>query len=81
MKRPLRTSGWKQTSRLWEMGPLITLTRDRYSLTVPIRPAKKRLRLNPAEDTNVKEKDMGAVKGTNLRDLIDLAGGMAPGIW
>ena len=40
---------------------------------------EEQLRLNIAEDTNVKEKDMGAVKGTNLRDLIDLAGGMAPG--
>lgn len=32
---------------------------------------------NPAEDTNVREKDMGAVKGTNLADLCDLVGGMA----
>ena len=40
---------------------------------------EEQLRLNPAEDTNVNEKDMGAVKGTNLRDLIDLAGGMASG--
>jgi hypothetical protein len=37
------------------------------------------LRWNTAEDTNVREKDMGAVKGTNLRDLTDLAGGMVPG--
>ncbi|WP_128693136.1 PEGA domain-containing protein [Methanoculleus taiwanensis] len=34
---------------------------------------------NPAEDTNVKEKDMGAVKGTDLADLCDLVGGMAEG--
>jgi hypothetical protein len=40
---------------------------------------EEQLRLNPAEDTNIKEKDMGAVKGTALRVLCDLAGGMAPG--
>ncbi|NTV00032.1 MAG: argininosuccinate synthase [Methanoregulaceae archaeon] len=37
------------------------------------------LRWNPAEDTNIREKDMGAVKGTALRDLCDLVGGMEPG--
>jgi hypothetical protein len=37
------------------------------------------LRWNPAEDTNVHEKDMGAVKGTAVRDLADLVGGMEPG--
>jgi hypothetical protein len=37
------------------------------------------LRWNPAEDTNVQEKDMGAVKGTNLRDLCDLGGGITDG--
>ncbi|KUG10026.1 cell surface protein [hydrocarbon metagenome] len=37
------------------------------------------LRWNPEEDTNVLEKDMGAVKGTNLKDLCDLVGGMSPG--
>jgi hypothetical protein len=36
------------------------------------------LRWNPAEDTNVREKDMGAVKGTAVKDLVDLAGGMEP---
>ncbi len=36
-------------------------------------------RWNAAEDKNVLEKDMGAVKGTDLKDLCDLAGGMAPG--
>ncbi len=43
----------------------------------PVR--EEQLRWNAAEDKNVKEKDMGAVKGTNLKDLCDLAGGMAPG--
>ena len=37
------------------------------------------LRWNPDEDTNVLEKDMGAVKGTNLKDLCDLVGGMNAG--
>jgi hypothetical protein len=36
-------------------------------------------RWNPAEDTNVKEKDMGAVKGTDLADLCSVVGGMADG--
>jgi hypothetical protein len=40
---------------------------------------EEQLRWNAAEDTNVKEKDMGGVKGTDLRDLCDLAGGMSPG--
>ncbi|MFY1642765.1 PEGA domain-containing protein [Methanoculleus bourgensis] len=31
---------------------------------------------NPEEDTNVKEKDMGAVKGTDLKDICELVGGM-----
>jgi hypothetical protein len=34
------------------------------------------LRWNAAEDTNVQEKDMGAVKGTDLKDLCNLVGGM-----
>jgi hypothetical protein len=43
-------------------------------------PAKEMvLRWNPAEDTNVQEKDMGAVKGTSLADLAGLVGGLAPG--
>jgi hypothetical protein len=40
---------------------------------------EERLRWNEAEDTNVQEKDMGAVKGTNLKDLCDLVGGMKAG--
>jgi len=36
-------------------------------------------RWNHAEDKNVQEKDMGALKGTSLSDLCDLVGGMAPG--
>lgn len=41
--------------------------------------AQEMLRWNPPEDKNVQEKDMGAVKGTNLRDLCELVGGMSPG--
>jgi hypothetical protein len=37
------------------------------------------LRWNAAEDTNVEEKDMGAVKGTDLKDLCNLVGGMSLG--
>lgn len=32
---------------------------------------------NPEEDTNILDKDMGAVKGTAIRDLCDLVGGMS----
>jgi hypothetical protein len=43
-------------------------------------PAKEEaLRWNPGEDTNVQEKEMGAVKGTSLQDICDLVGGMSPG--
>jgi hypothetical protein len=37
---------------------------------------EEQLRWNPKEDTNIHEKDMGAVKGTDVRDLCDLVGGM-----
>lgn len=37
------------------------------------------LRWNKDETINVREKDMGAVKGTDIRDLCDLVGGMRPG--
>ena len=37
------------------------------------------LRWNPEEDTNVQDKDIGAVKGTNVRDLCNLVGGAASG--
>jgi hypothetical protein len=43
----------------------------------PVR--EEQLRWNAAEDTNVKEKDMGSVRGTDLKDLCDLVGGMEPG--
>jgi PGF-pre-PGF domain-containing protein len=34
---------------------------------------------NPEEDVNVLEKDLGAVKGTDVKDLCELVGGMAEG--
>jgi hypothetical protein len=37
------------------------------------------LRWNPEEDQNIQDKDMGAVKGTNLIDLCERVGGMKPG--
>ena len=40
---------------------------------------EQELRWNPQENSNILEKDMGAVKGTNLKDLCDLVGGMSPG--
>ncbi|RPI35515.1 MAG: argininosuccinate synthase, partial [Methanoregulaceae archaeon] len=39
---------------------------------------EEELRWNPAEDKNVEEKDMGAVKGSSIRDLCELVGGMQP---
>ncbi len=45
----------------------------------PDEAREQTLRWNQAEDTNVDSKDMGAVKGTNLKDLCDLVGGMGPG--
>ncbi|HOX35987.1 MAG TPA: PEGA domain-containing protein [Methanoregulaceae archaeon] len=40
---------------------------------------EEELRWNPEEDTNVQTKDMGAVRGTDLKDLCSLVGGMSPG--
>jgi hypothetical protein len=34
------------------------------------------LRWNSEENSNIQDKDMGAIKGTNLKDLCDLVGGM-----
>jgi len=45
----------------------------------PDEETEQALRWNPAEDTNVDTKDMGAVKGTNVKDLCDLVGGMSAG--
>ncbi len=37
------------------------------------------LRWNPEENASILDKDMGAVKGTNVKDLCDLVGGMSAG--
>jgi len=45
----------------------------------PDETVEQQLRWNPDEDTNVQDKDMGAVKGTDVKDLCNLVGGMSPG--
>lgn len=50
-----------------------------YYLQGPVFVDNTEARWNPAEDTNVQEKDMGAIKGTDLKDLCNLVGGMSPG--
>lgn len=40
---------------------------------------EQELRWNPYENISVQEKDNGAVKGTNLKDICDLVGGMNSG--
>ncbi|MDH7510070.1 MAG: PEGA domain-containing protein [Methanolinea sp.] len=50
-----------------------------YYLQGPVFVDNAEKRWNPDEDTNVLDKDMGAVKGTDLRDLCELVGGMEPG--
>jgi DMSO/TMAO reductase YedYZ molybdopterin-dependent catalytic subunit len=45
----------------------------------PDEATEQALRWNPAEDTNVDTKDMGALRGTNIKDLCDLVGGMSAG--
>jgi len=59
------------TTHYYNQGPVFVDDAD------PAR--EEQLRWNAAEDKNVQEKDMGAVKGTNLKDLCNLVGGMAPG--
>jgi hypothetical protein len=59
------------TTHYYHQGPVFIDDTD------PAR--EEQLRWNTAEDTNVKEKDMGAVKGTALKELCDLAGGMTRG--
>ncbi|HOX35986.1 MAG TPA: PKD domain-containing protein, partial [Methanoregulaceae archaeon] len=45
----------------------------------PDEETEQALRWNPEENANVQEKDQGAVKGTNLKDICDLVGGMNAG--
>lgn len=71
---------WMETN-LPVMGDAIThyYHQGPVFLDDPDETVEQQLRWNAAEDTNVKEKDMGAVKGTAVRDLCDLVGGMQPG--
>ncbi len=50
-----------------------------YYLQGPVFVDRPEDRWNIAEDTNVQEKDMGAIKGTDVRDLCNLVGGMVSG--
>ena len=59
------------TTHYYHQGPLF--------VDDPDEATEQALRWNPEEDTNVLEKDMGAVKGTNLKDLCNLVGGMSAG--
>ena len=59
------------TTHYYHQGPVFIDNADEAT--------EQALRWNPAEDTNVQEKDMGAVKGTNLKDLCNLVGGMSEG--
>ncbi|MCK9593388.1 MAG: PEGA domain-containing protein [Methanoregula sp.] len=48
----------------------------------PDETTEQALRWNPQENTNINDvgiKGMGALKGTNVKDLCDLVGGMSPG--
>lgn len=45
----------------------------------PDAATEEALRWNPEEDTNIETKDMGALKGTNVKDLCELVGGMTAG--
>ncbi len=65
---PVRGDG---ITRYYHQGPVF--------IDDPDTAMEAELRWNAAEDRNVKEKDMGAVKGTSVRDLCDLVGGMASG--
>ncbi|MDD1714141.1 MAG: PEGA domain-containing protein [Methanoregulaceae archaeon] len=59
--------------------PVLGDGRTHYYLQGPVFVDNTEERWNPGEDANILEKDMGAVKGTDLRDLCELVGGMEPG--
>ena len=56
------------TTRYYHQGPIFVDDPD------PVN--EQEIRWNPEEDANIREKDMGAVKGTDLRDICELVGGM-----
>ncbi len=59
------------TTHYYHQGPVF--------LDNPDDAAEQALRWNVSENTNVLEKDMGALRGTNIKDLCDLVGGMSAG--
>jgi hypothetical protein len=58
------------TTQYYHQGPVF--------IDDPDEATEEALRWNPEEDTNVESKGMGAVKGTRVKDLCDLVGGMEP---
>ncbi|MCM2467020.1 PEGA domain-containing protein [Methanoculleus oceani] len=65
---PVRGDG---ETHYYLQGPVFELEWERVHPGEPYDP------WNPGEDVNVKEKDMGAVKGTDLKEICNLVGGMA----
>ncbi|MGI6514985.1 MAG: hemoblobin-interacting domain-containing protein [Syntrophomonadales bacterium] len=59
------------TTRYYHQGPVFK--------DDPDPDTQEQLRWNPEEDTNWDTKDMGAVMGTNVRDICDLVDGMQEG--
>ncbi len=59
------------TTHYYHQGPVF--------LDDPDPVVEQQLRWNPEEDINLLEKDMGAVRGTNVKVLCDLVGGMSAG--
>jgi PKD repeat protein len=59
------------TTHYYHQGPVF--------INDPDEATEQGLRWNPAEDNNVLDKDFGALRGTNIKDLCNLVGGMAPG--
>ncbi|HPH35471.1 MAG TPA: PEGA domain-containing protein [Methanoregulaceae archaeon] len=58
------------TTQYYHQGPVF--------IDDPDEATEEALRWNPEEDSNVESKAMGAVKGTGVRDLCELVGGMQP---
>jgi len=59
------------TTRYYHQGPVFIDDADEEK--------EQALRWNKVENTNIREKDMGALKGANLKNLCNLVGGMSPG--
>ncbi|MDD3652586.1 MAG: PKD domain-containing protein [Desulfotomaculaceae bacterium] len=68
---PIPVMGGDGTTHYYHQGPVF--------IDHPDEETEQMLRWNPEEDTNVDTKDMGALKGTNVKDLCELVGGMKAG--